>query len=218
MVACLLGVALGVFAFPGFRPFQRFLFGFFYFLAFITLSALQNEVSNQTGWNILVGCQVAIVVASVVALLPLMASSLELPAKPRWFVTCGTVCIGLSVAYFSGPQGGAGKFMWFLQHVIGLGLNAATDVNFVVRKAIHLGTYGLLALSASRAVAGQGGSASRSLMGGYLWSVLHAVYDETTQAGVVTRSGSPWDVLLDIVGMTLFLWPLIVRIRREGAE
>lgn len=144
------------------------------------------------------------------ALLGAAAVALGLMEKrplARGYVLCviGAVGIGLATVYLSGPQGGAGKFVWFLRNVLHLDPNAAAAVNYVVRKSVHLVTYGALAACASVVVRALGFSVVGALISGYCWAVPHAVLDESFQAKTSTRTGSVWDVLLDIVGMSAFL-------------
>lgn len=104
--------------------------------------------------------------------------------------------------------------MWFLREVLHLSEVAATAVNFVFRKSVHIVAYGALALSAYRVAWGQGATPRRSACAAYSWAVPHAVLDEFSQSRVATRSGSPWDVLLDIAGMTAFVL-LFGRVKQE---
>lgn len=114
------------------------------------------------------------------------------------------VGVGLSTAAFSGPQGGPGVFMRFLINVLNLDHGVAEALTFFGRKAVHLVTYGVLALSAGATSRSTTGSATW-FWAGLLWALPHAVLDERHQTLAVNRSGSLGDVALDAAGMVVAL-------------
>ena len=115
--------------------------------------------------------------------------------------TIAMVGVGLLTAFFSGPPGGAGKFMAFLLDVLRLTPEVASGVNFCVRKGLHLGVYALLAIAAAQVAKSQDADWRHWPWAGFAWAVPHAVMDELTQSATSTRTGSVWDVALDISGM-----------------
>lgn len=122
----------------------------------------------------------------------------------RWFVLLA-ISLGLLTVLGSGPAGGPGRFMAFLTDIVGLSLQQAETVNFVVRKSVHLLGYGILAWSAGRST---GNAAGSRLLAGYGWAVPHACLDEWHQTfSDGARTGSFGDVLLDVLGMTVLLAP-----------
>jgi VanZ family protein len=92
-------------------------------------------------------------------------------------------------------------------------------IHLLIRKGAHLGEYGLLAVLA---LAGLRSSFRTSLprlaAGALAWVALVAACDEARQALVHSRTGSPWDVALDVVGGLLALALAIVytRVMRAG--
>lgn len=87
-----------------------------------------------------------------------------------------------------------------------------------VRKAGHLTEYAILAALACRAFSksesfapAKGVSSTVALRQAWLLSTLYAVSDEIHQAFVISRQGSPWDVLLDSFGA--FMGLCVVRWR-----
>lgn len=133
----------------------------------------------------------------------------------RWPAAVGMVGIGILTAFFSGPPGGVGKFVRFLREVIGLSPELADAVNFFVRKGIHLGVYGLLALCAGYVVWQAVNRKSALWAGALAWGLGHAVLDETTQMSTTVRTGSLGDVVLDLTGMALALL-LLGRFIKKG--
>jgi VanZ family protein len=86
--------------------------------------------------------------------------------------------------------------------------SAATlyDIHYVIRKAAHVGEYGLLALLALRALRPRGGAArALATAGALLWVGAVAALDESRQAFAATRTGSLQDVALDLAGGVLAL-------------
>jgi VanZ family protein len=73
-------------------------------------------------------------------------------------------------------------------------------VNFAVRKGGHLVAYGLLGMLAWRA--------EKRIAVAMFVALLVAVTDEYRQGLTATRTGSPWDVLLDLCGAALAVWTL----------
>lgn len=195
VVALIVLGALAVLLFPKTRRPEH---GVPFYLLYAAAYSLLESKSN--GW---IGF-VALLMAFAV-LVALLWKDTPLPDKRmRAAVIVGMVGIGLATSYFSGAPGGPGRFMWFLHHVLHLDDATATTVNFYFRKSVHVVAYGTLALSALQVARWQGANRAASWLAGYGWAIAHAMADELSQATVATRTGSPWDVLLDIAGMTTF--------------
>lgn len=77
-------------------------------------------------------------------------------------------------------------------------------IHFLVRKAAHLTVYAALSALWFRAYRGarSGWQANWALLG-LLVSMLIAIADEFHQSFVPSRTGTPWDVLLDSIGALL---------------
>jgi len=81
-------------------------------------------------------------------------------------------------------------------------------VNFVVRKSAHVAEYAILALLSWRA--------RRTVPTPLLICLAVAVADETLQAMTVTRSGSPFDVVLDMCGAAAAVYVASARHRTRA--
>ena len=89
-----------------------------------------------------------------------------------------------------------GWLAWFF------GREVPYAINFLFRKGGHIVAYAILGALSWRA--------DRRVAVGIAISLIVAVTDESRQSMTVNRSGSPWDVLLDVTGS----WLGIVAMRR----
>jgi VanZ family protein len=97
---------------------------------------------------------------------------------------------------------------------------AAPAVNFAIRKLAHLVEYAILALLVWRAIAAELERPERRrltlIITPMLATLAVAVTDEVLQGLSRTRSGSVWDVLLDLTGGAIGL-AIVTRLsRRRG--
>ncbi|MCW5938777.1 MAG: VanZ family protein [Fimbriimonadaceae bacterium] len=172
--------------------------------AAVVIGAVAGPVAHLwPGGESLLPKSVLLVAAMGLAVLAPFAVGAE-RRRARWFVLLALL-LGLLTVLGSGPAGGPGRLLSFLTEFVGLELQQAELVNFVVRKAVHVLAYGVLAWSAGQAAGSKPGS---QLLAGYGWAVPHACLDEwhqTFSAG--TRTGAFGDVLLDVLGMTVLLAP-----------
>lgn len=113
--------------------------------------------------------------------------------------------MGWLIALFSGDAGGADPMMRMFLN-FGLSPGAAEVAVVISRKTIHFVFYGLLAAFSYRATVVGGTPRSSMLTFAVVFPLLHAVFDETRQTFSHGRTGSFWDVLLDLAGMAFFLW------------
>jgi hypothetical protein len=81
-----------------------------------------------------------------------------------------------------------------------LGMDLASALNIVFRKAGHVIVYAILGILARRA--------DRRLPVAIGIAVLVAITDETRQSMTLLRTGSPWDVMLD--GLSAWLGILVM--------
>lgn len=79
--------------------------------------------------------------------------------------------------------------------------NLTPVMNVLMRKGGHVAEYAILALLAWRA--------RQTLATPLVIAAAVAIADESLQAMTVTRTGSPWDVAVDLCGalLALALWP-----------
>ena len=92
-------------------------------------------------------------------------------------------------------------------------------IHFVVRKTAHAAEYGVLALLALVALRR---SFRLSLRGSIVLALaivtVVGTADEAHQARLAVRTGSPWDVMLDLAGGVLALAILVAWRRRAGGS
>ena len=108
---------------------------------------------------------------------------------------------------------------WFSASRTGSFLGVSEMVNVVLRKLAHLTGYGILGALALRASWGAGvpparragGPPPKVLILTYAVVLFVACLDEWNQSFIPSRGGSPWDVLLDVVGATIAI--AIVRMK-----
>lgn len=168
-----------------------------YSMAYLSASLLGQGKGTAVGGGVLV---VPISLGAMGSVLMLRETLMT-----KWWNTGGMIGLGVLTAFFSGPPGGVGKFVTFLREVLGLSPQVADAVNFLVRKGIHLGVYGSLALCAGLVAWQALGRRSAMWVAGLGWGLGHAILDETTQATTTVRTGSVYDVLLDLAGMSIAL-------------
>ncbi|PYI93127.1 MAG: VanZ family protein [Verrucomicrobia bacterium] len=82
------------------------------------------------------------------------------------------------------------------------GISDATvaSIQLVVRKGAHLTEYAILAALLSRALRLIQQQVGRAFLVSFLIAAVYAVLDEFHQSFVASRTGSPWDVLIDCAG------------------
>lgn len=86
------------------------------------------------------------------------------------------------------------------------------SVQLVVRKCAHLAEYAILAALLFRAFRQNRLRLVHALAISLLIAAVYAVLDELHQSSVASRTGSPWDVLIDCAGAltgTLIYWRMI---------
>ncbi len=139
---------------------------------------------------------------------PLLAATgavlfLSRPGKPKPYLIALTLELWL-VAYLSSGHGGGDPMVaWLQRH--GLGQDAAETVTHLFRKGVHFTFYGTVAwtaLGASRAVGTPPVGAIRTAL---LAALALASFDELRQSAYANRTGSAWDVLLDLCGAIAFI-------------
>ena len=118
------------------------------------------------------------------------------------------------VAYFSGGQGSSGTMLrWLVAH--GMSDSHAHQVTLAFRKTVHFTFYGLTgltALCAARAAEAESPEAVRTAL---LAAFTLAAFDEFRQSGYANRTGSAWDMLLDLAGAAAFVGLSVWRARKK---
>ncbi len=97
-------------------------------------------------------------------------------------------------------------------------------IHFFIRKGAHVGEYGVLALLTLLALlANTRAAALRLALPALAWVLAVAVCDEIRQATSLARTGSVWDVALDLSGGILALalalaYTRVMHVRRTALE
>jgi VanZ family protein len=97
-------------------------------------------------------------------------------------------------------------------------------IHMVIRKGAHLAEYGLLALFTLSALRASSRAAMLRLAGlALVWVLAIAACDEARQSFSATRTGSAWDVGLDVSGGVLALalaiaYTRVMQLRRAAPE
>lgn len=149
-------------------------------------------------------------IAMFTLLATIVKAAMDAERKKAIVYALAAIFMGCIVAFVSGPGGGADPIMAWLKE-LGLSQGGAEAVNLIIRKTIHFTYYGLMAgFAGLAAFHGRLGKASLApAVTGFLFMLLHAVFDEIRQSGVSVRTGSGFDVLLDSAGAATFLYLLI---------
>ena len=117
------GVALCLRPFPKLRTLERGLpFAVLYVFTYFLASNLGLGRSPNSATLMMI----AVLVGSVVCAFIVWSTLGQVRQRDRLVCTLGMIGIGILTAFFSGPQGGAGKFMAFLLDVLHLTPDAAT--------------------------------------------------------------------------------------------
>lgn len=116
----------------------------------------------------------------------------------RWLTLA--MGMGLLVAVFSGAVGDADPMIAWLQSVAGWSLERAEVGTFVFRKSTHVVFYCALSYSLARAALAAKLDFNIAARLAVIWAFSHSVFDEATQMSFDSRTGSVWDVLIDMSG------------------
>jgi VanZ family protein len=79
------------------------------------------------------------------------------------------------------------------------------SVQLVVRKGAHLTEYAILAALLYRAIRQSMARLWTAAGFAFLVAAIYASLDEFHQAFIVSRTGSPWDVMIDVIGAAIGL-------------
>jgi len=121
----------------------------------------------------------------------------------RWLLF--PIIAACTVGYMSGGVGGSNHMVAFFMSVFHMSPDSAETVVRIIRKSIHVSAYGLMGLTCFRgAFAGQAPKRT-AIFFALLITVFTASFDEMRQTTADNRTGSPWDVLLDMTGSFIFV-------------
>jgi len=118
------------------------------------------------------------------------------------------IAMGLVISRLSGEAGSPGWMLAFFRDTVGLSQYAAEIATIIVRKTIHFGFYGCMALSAASFASTFNTRVVNIHNFATVWTLGHAAFDEMRQSQTPSRTGTIIDVILDLTGVAfaLFLW------------
>ena len=122
-----------------------------------------------------------------------------------WLVLALLWCMMIFVATAS-PASSGGQTQYWIERLTGLGAEQARLMNVMLRKAVHLVAFGLLAVLLYLGLGGR-------LRAAWLLTAVYAASDEIHQAFVPGRTASMMDVGIDAAGAFL---ALLIISRRKG--
>jgi len=137
------------------------------------------------------------------------AQVLYLPAAFLLFL------LGLAIVYLSGGKGGADPMVRFFIQSFGLDEGSAHSAVILFRKSIHFFAYGSLGWAAYRLANPRFDLKSAALFGLGI-AAAFAVFDEFRQTAATNRSGSFWDIGLDLLGCVTFVGVSVLRYHRKS--
>lgn len=108
------------------------------------------------------------------------------------------------IAYGSSSAGGPSPMEAFFRHVFGMSASSAEEATIIVRKCLHFTFYGALGLMGYLAAVNSKIERRTAIKLGIIIALTVACFDEIRQTTTDNRTGSPVDVLLDVVGATTF--------------
>lgn len=166
------------------------------------VNSLQYDAPPATAWQLL-GFAAALIILGVLV----SRKNLALDSPLTLF---GLVLLPMLLAYYSSPAGSPGDLAYRISQWLGVSEDAGEAILIGARKTVHFVFYGFMALIAwlrfSRSPA--------------VWAIafvlFHAAFDELRQSGYVSRTGSIWDVLIDLAGALTFIAIARARVKRAG--
>ena len=114
------------------------------------------------------------------------------------------------------PAAAIAAVVWVLSDTPDLAV-ASGWLDTVLRKAAHVGVFGLLAAACVLALRAWPVRVPASLVGGAVLALAYAGVDEWHQTRVPTRHGTPVDVAIDAIGVGIAVMVLAMAFRRRGA-
>ncbi len=115
------------------------------------------------------------------------------------------IVLSVIVAQSSNSGAGAGRMVDFMIRHFHFSKESAETVVVVFRKTIHFTFYGLVGFAAWRGGRDGGLWKDRLLLFAFAATLVVASFDEIRQSTQVGRTGSIWDVLLDMAGAAVFI-------------
>jgi len=150
----------------------------------------------------LTGIGIAFVFVLVPFLLRGFGSQASRPIAAWFLIPITAVCV---LGYVSGGIGGANHMIDWLISTLGMGKDQAETIIHILRKTIHFTAYGTVGYCLFRSgIAGRAPKRT-SVIFALLIVFCIASFDELRQTTAPNRTGSVWDVALDMTGATTFV-------------
>jgi VanZ family protein len=156
----------------------------------------------------------ALLFASLIAWFFFCRSNSKAQPKEYLYLPSAIALLGLGwvIVFFSGGGGGADPMVRFAMEHFGMTSGQAEAWVVAFRKMIHFTWYGLLALSAYR-LANPKFDLRPAVVFGLQIALSFAIYDEFRQSTATNRTGTLWDVGLDMLGAITFIGISVLRYR-----
>ena len=146
-------------------------------------------------------------VMALIGLVISISAISKLPAKARPAMTPIVILIltGWLISYFSSAHGGSTPMVDWVMQTFGWNRDESETAILVVRKSIHFTFYGSIAITAFATPLKNGGAKHIGVIAALLTTLAYATFDEVRQSTQPDRTGSAWDVLLDMTGGSVAL-------------
>lgn len=114
------------------------------------------------------------------------------------------IAAGCTLGYVSGGIGGGDHMVAWAMANLHMSRETAEEIVHYLRKTIHFTAYGFVGLSFFHGALAGGAQKARSALFALLCVLCLASFDELRQTTAPNRTGSVWDVALDMSGATTF--------------
>jgi len=131
-----------------------------------------------------------------------------------WLPSLLMVALGIVVVTASGAEGGANPMVEFLVQRFGMDRSTAELAVVIFRKTMHFSGYGTIGLNAYF-LAKPKLDLKAAVVFALTITFLFASFDEFRQSLSVGRTGSIWDIGLDLIGATTFVGVAVLRYSRS---
>lgn len=175
------------------------------FALFWVLSSDISPVSSADAKAQAIALALVSTSAAVSVLMLIVAYAALPPGRPTIRAMVVVIVLTTILAYVSSARGGAGNMItWFMSH-LGWDRGTAETGVLLVRKTIHFVFYGTFAYVALRFARLNATNRGATIAFALLFALLHATFDELRQGDIPSRTGSAWDVGLDMLGAAAFV-------------
>lgn len=143
------------------------------------------------------------------------ASLIKPELRYAFLPALGFCLLGWAVVYFSGSGGGPDPMVAWLRNHFQISEETAHTATIAIRKTLHFTVYGSLAGIAC-SLADLRFDVKKAATFGFACALLFASFDEFRQTTSPGRTGSVWDIGLDMAGASCFLGLSVLLYRRRA--